>query len=156
MRRYAHRVGAICYVLWGLLHVAGASVLLWQASRDGATTALATIGSNMPATELAPLQGGLTAAVLSYYAWNLLWIGALVAIVGGRLNWRNSRSGYWLNLVVVSAVDGGLLLLLVLPGYMALADGLAGVVLWLPAIIFSTVGLQAAPALLAPQGAVGD
>lgn len=143
MKRYSYRIGAIFYVLWGLLHIVGASALLWQAFNEGATAVLASIGSNTPINEIPILASELTTAVLAYYAWNLLWVGLFVAFVGGRFNWHNSRMGYWLNLVVVSAVDGGLVLLVLLPGHMAWSDGMLGVSLWIPAVVFSTIGLLA-------------
>jgi hypothetical protein len=100
------------------------------------------------------LSGGLAEAVLAYYAWNLLWIGVLVTVVAVRFNWRNDPAGFWLNLVVVSAVDLGLVVTLVLPGHMALADGLMGIVLWLPALFFSTWGFVRRPAPLAARAPV--
>jgi hypothetical protein len=86
--------------------------------------------------------GGLIDPVLAYYAWQIFWIGLLVLGVSIWLNWKNSRTGYWLNLVVVGAVDLGLILTLVAPGYMALADGGLGLALFLPAAIFSTIGFN--------------
>lgn len=149
MKTYFAKIGAICYALWGLLHIVGAAVLLLQVNSTGATTVFATIGSATPATALPQLSSTLADAVLGYYAWNLLWIGGLVLVVAIRLNWRNHLLGYWLNLVVVSAVDLGLIIFLVAPAHMALADGMLGVTLWLPAILFSTIGLvvQRAPGL---------
>jgi hypothetical protein len=73
----------------------------------------------------------------------LLWIGVFVLVVAIKLNWNNRPMGYWLNLTVVSAVDLGLIIALIVPGHMALSDGLMGVVLWLPAAAFSTMGLFA-------------
>jgi hypothetical protein len=141
MKVYAHKIGAVFYILWGLLHIAGGVVLLQQLAADGATKALATIGSAVPPVDLPIISGGVTAAVLAYYAWNILCIGLLVLVVGVKLNWNNSRMGYWLNLAVVGAVDLGLIFTLLAPGYMALADGGLGLALWLPAAIFSTIGL---------------
>lgn len=141
MKTYAAKIGAIFYSLWGLLHIAGGAVLLQTLSAEGATGVLATIGSAVPAAELPVISGGVTAAVLAYYAWNILWIGLFVLVVGVRLNWKNSTTGYWLNLAVVSAVDLGLAFILLAPGYMALSDGILGLALWLPAVIFSTIGL---------------
>ena len=140
MKTYLHKIGAILYALWGLLHIVGAAVLLLQANNTGATTVFATIGSATPATALPQLSNNLVDAVLGYYAWNLLWLGCFVLVVAVCSNWRNSPTGFWLNLVVVSAVDLGLVVLLVAPGYMALADGMLGVALWLPAVLFSTIG----------------
>jgi hypothetical protein len=61
------------------------------------------------------------------------------------LNWRNTRIGYWLNLGVVSADDVGFFYVIVLPGYIRLGEGLLGPVLWVLAVIFSTVGVLANP-----------
>jgi len=142
MKKYAHKIGAVFYALWGLLHVFGAAVLIQQAAAD-ASLALSTIGSATPAAEIPQIGDGLAASVLTYYAWNLLWIGLLVIVIAVKFNWQNSPLGFWLNLVLVSAVDLGLIILLVAPGYMALSDGMAGVLLWLPALLFSTIGLFA-------------
>lgn len=143
MKQYAHRIGAIFYALWGILHILGAAVLLQQASSGGATTVFATIGSATPVADLPQVAGGLATAVLTYYAWNLLWVGLFVLVVAIWLNWKNSLLGFWLNLVVVGAVDLGLLFTLIAPGHMALSDGLLGVGLWLPALLFSAIGLAA-------------
>lgn len=54
-----HKLGAICYALWGLLHIIGAAVLLLQASGAGATAVFATIGSATPAGALSQLSSTL-------------------------------------------------------------------------------------------------
>jgi hypothetical protein len=141
MKTYAPKIGAVFYVLWGLLHIAGGAVLLQTLSAKGATAVLATIGSAVPPAELPLISGGVTGAILAYYAWNILWVGLLVVVVGVRLNWHNNRMGYWLNLAIVSAVDLGLTYTLLAPGYMAPTDGGLGLALWLPAAIFSSIGL---------------
>lgn len=53
--------------------------------------------------------------------------------IAARFNWENSPAGFWLNLVIVSAVDLGLIIFLIAPGYMAMPDGLTGILLWIPA-----------------------
>lgn len=60
-------------------------------------------------------------------------------------NWQNSRLGYWLNLILVSGADLGFIFASVLPRYNTLLDGLAGPVLWLLAVIFSTLGILQLP-----------
>lgn len=140
MKQYAYKIGAVFYILWGLLHIVGAASLLFMA-QNGAAGPLAAIGSATPAANIPQLGLGLTSSILAYYAWNLLWVGFFVVIVAMIMNWKNSPTGYWLNLAVVSAVDIGLILLLLIPGYMAWSDGLMGIVLWIPAVFFSTIGL---------------
>lgn len=141
MKSYLYKTGAIFYALWGILHIVGAGALLLELRSNGVTSMLAAIGSATPPSEVPQLTSGLVGAVLAYYAWNLLWIGAFVLVVAAWLNWKNSPTGYWLNLTVVSAVDLGLIVLLLIPDYMAWSDGMMGILLWLPALFLSTVGL---------------
>lgn len=155
MKTNASKVGAVIYILWGLLHVLGGVSLLQQLATEGAPGALATLGSAVPGADLPTFSDEVTVAVLAFFAFNWVWIGLLVAVVAVRLNWKNGRVGYWLNLAVAGAADLGLILFLVAPGLMALSDGWPGPLLWLLAAVFSTMGLlipdtaqteQAAPA----------
>jgi hypothetical protein len=141
MKMNAPKIGAIFYILWGLVHIVGGVVLLQQLSAEGLTAVLASLGSALPQAELPVISGGVTAAVVAFFAFNWVWIGLLVLGVGLRLNWLNSPTGYWLNLSVAGASDLGLFIFLLRPGYMALADGWPGPLLWLLAAIFSTIGL---------------
>lgn len=156
MKRYAHRIGAVFFVLWGILHVAGGAALLQELSAGGVTGVLASLGSAVPAAELPAISGGVTAAVLAFFSFNWIWIGLVVLAVGARLNWVNSVAGYWLNLSVAGAADLGLLVFLLLPGYMAPADGWPGPLLWVLAAIFSTIGLVSRDAQPAGQVAAGE
>lgn len=61
--------------------------------------------------------------------------------VGVSLNWKNSRLGYWLNLIVVSAADIGFIVFVLIPGYIPFMPGALGPILWILAAIFSTIGL---------------
>jgi len=65
-------------------------------------------------------------------------------VVGIFLNWKNSRLGYWLNLIVVSAGDIGFVVFVLVPGYIPFMPGAIGPILWVLAVIFSTVGLVSA------------
>lgn len=138
MRKYAHKIGAIFYVLWGILHVIGGSAIL---TAESASAQLAMFGTAVPAEQLPPNPGEIVHAGLSFHAFNLAWLGILTLLVGVFLNWKNSRLGYWLNLGVVGAADIGLFIFLIIPGYMALADGFPGPLLWVLALVFSTIGL---------------
>lgn len=141
MKPYLHKIGAVFYILWGLLHIIGGVALLQTLSSEGVKGVLATLGSAVPTTELPVISGGVTGAVLAFFAFNWVWIGLLVLVAAVRLNWYNSKIGYWLNLAVAGAADLGLIVMLLAPGYMAISDGWAGPLLWLLAIIFSTTGL---------------
>jgi hypothetical protein len=145
MRRNAHRIGAVCYVLWGILHIGVGAAVLYQLSAKGGTDALGVIGSAVPAEDLPRNLGGVASGVLAQHAWNLAVFGFIAVIVGAGLNWRNSRIGYWLNLGVVGGDDLGFIFAFVIPGYIRLVDGLLGPALWVVAVIFSTIGFLRNP-----------
>ncbi len=69
-----------------------------------------------------------------------MWIGALVLVVGIRLNWRNSRQGFYLNLTVASAAELGSVFALIIPGLIPLTENLLGPIIWALAVIFGTLG----------------
>ncbi len=141
IKALAAKIGAMFYALWGLIHILGGVVLIQQAQSGGAGAALATLGTAVPPEQLRQVTGGVAQAVLAFFGWNWVWIGLLVLVVAVRLNWRASPAGYWINLFVAGASDLGLVLLLLVPGYMAIADGWPGPLLWLLAAGFSTLGL---------------
>lgn len=135
------RSGAACYALWGLVHVAGAGMQLATLNSGGGGALGAMVSTARPydpQVSPIPLAAG---ALMGMGSFNLLWIGLLVAWIAVRMNWRNSPTGYWLNLGIVGATDLGLLLFLLLPGTMAWSDGSIGIVLFLAAAVLSTIGI---------------
>ncbi len=114
------KLGAITYVLWGLLHIEAArKVYLLSQS----------------------LEPGILQGRIYQDAWNLLFFALFGIIVAIFLNWKNSRLGYWLNLIVVSAADIGFILFVLIPGYVPLVPGGLGPLLWILALVFSTMGI---------------
>ncbi|MEM9163800.1 MAG: hypothetical protein AAGC54_12120 [Cyanobacteria bacterium P01_F01_bin.4] len=115
-----YKVGAIAYILWGIWHlqiVAG----LWQ------------LGSTLsePAGVGVRIQQG---------AFHILFF-VLCAIAIGFLNWRNSRIGYWINLITIGWTEIGLFWLFMLPGtFPWLPKGWIGPALWVIAVAFTTAG----------------
>jgi hypothetical protein len=138
MKNYAHKIGAVFYVLWGILHIIGGISIL---AAESPNAQLAMFGTAVPADLLPANPGEVVHAALSFHAFNLAWFGVFALLVGVLMNWRNSRLGYWLNFGVVAVADIGLFIFLILPGHMALADGSPGPVLWILALIFSTIGI---------------
>ena len=116
--------GVICYVLWGLLH-------LWAAH------AVYEVG--------AAIGPGMVRGRVLQDAWNLLFFGITGIAVALTLNRRNSASGYWINLGVISLADTGLIFFVLVPGYMPLWPGLAGPVLWVAGGIFTTLAYLRSP-----------
>ncbi|MCC6998936.1 MAG: hypothetical protein IT370_30265 [Deltaproteobacteria bacterium] len=144
-----HKVGAVFYLLWGLLHVVAGATLVGSALTD-LDGHLREIGTGAQAAQL-PAVGGhpVVSAIVAFHSFNMVWIGLLVALIAVRLNWRNARSGYWLNLALAGFLDLGLLVFLLVPGTMAWSDGWLGPALFAGGALFSTLGRRrraAAPA----------
>ena len=114
------KVGAVAYVMWGILHIQAARLVF-------------LLGDSL---EPSMVQGRIYQD-----AFNLLFFAIFGIAVAVWLNWRNSRLGYWLNLVVISAADISFIVYVLLPGYVPLVPGGLGPLLWVVAIIFSTLGI---------------
>ena len=114
------KVGAAAYVMWGILHIQAARLVF-------------LLGDS--------LEPGMVQGRIYQDAFNLLFFAIFGIAVAVWLNWRNSRLGYWLNLVVISAADIGFIVYVLLPGYVPLVPGGLGPLLWVVAIIFSTLGI---------------
>lgn len=123
------RIGAVSYVLWGLLHIQAARLVF-------------VLGQT--------LETGMVQGRIYQDAWNLLVFAVFGIVVAIMFNWRNDRFGYWLNLIVVSAADIGFIVLILVPGYAPWMPGALGPLLWIIAVIFSTLGI-----LQSPRGSTG-
>jgi len=120
MSKIFARLGSITYVLWGILHIEAAR-RVYMLGRG--------------------LGVGIVQGRVYQDAWNLLFFALFGIAVGVFLNWKNSRLGYWLNLVVVSAGDIGFILFVLIPGHVPFIPGALGPLLWIVAVVFSTVGI---------------
>jgi hypothetical protein len=125
----AAKIGAVFFVLWGLLHLYAAK----------ATHAF-----------VQPMPSGGTRGRLMELVLIMLLAGLIAVVVGAWLNWKNSSIGYWINVTVLSVVDIGFVFGVLLPGYAPMIPGALGPLLWIVALVFSTVGcLQ--PSQRAPE-----
>ena len=115
------KLGSITYVLWGILHI--------EAARK-----VYVLGQT--------LDPGMVQGRIFQDAWNLLFFAIFGIAVGVFLNWKNSRFGYWLNLIVVSAGDIGFIIFILIPGYVPIMPGALGPILWVMAVIFSSIGIM--------------
>ena len=114
------KLGSVTYVLWGLLHL--------EAARR-----VYILGQS--------IDPGMIQARIYQDAWSLLFFAIFGIVVAVWLNWRNSYMGYWLNVVVVSAGDLGFIFFVLVPGYVPLVPGGLGPLLWILALIFSTLAI---------------
>lgn len=114
------RLGAIVYVLWGLLRIKAAQMM-------------AVLGQAMD-------PGALRGRIFQH-AWNLLFFAVFAIVVAVWMNWNNSRLGYWLKLVVISAGDIGFIIFVLVPGHAPMMPGALGPILWLLALVSAAVTL---------------
>ena len=114
------KIGSVLYLTWGLLHIIAAK----KVYQLGTT-----------------LEPGMISGRLIQNAWNLLFFAIFAILVAIFMNWKNSKTGYWLNLVVVSAADVGFIIAILLPGYLPIVPGVIGPTVWMLAVIFSTIGI---------------
>jgi hypothetical protein len=117
------KLGSVTYVLWGILHIEAARRVFALSQT---------------------LDAGMVQGRIFQDAWNLLFFAIFGLVVAIFLNWKNSRLGYWLNLVVVSAGDIGYIIFVLVPGYVQFMPGAIGPILWVLAVLFSTVGIMSA------------
>ncbi len=121
MQKVFYRAGAISYVIWGLLHL--------EAARK-----VYALGST--------LEPGMVQGRVYQDAWNLVYFAVFAIVIAVTLNWKNSRWGYWLNLVTVSVTDIGFIGAILAPGYLPLFPGALGPVFWVAGAALTTIGLR--------------
>ena len=141
LTKNAHKIGATFYVLWGVLHVFFGAWMIYALNTGGAAAVMAIIGSGVPAETLPQSLDPVTSGTIAQHSWNILWFGIFGIVVGAVLNWKNSLAGYWANLAVISAADSGFVVTILIPGYITIADGIEGPILWILGAIFTTIGI---------------
>ncbi len=134
----AHKVGAIFYLLWGALHIIGGLAI---ASQKDLPAQVAMQGTAVPAEQFAGLENPVLAGILSYHGFNIAWFGVFAIAIAIIYNWRNRKTGYWMNLLVIGAIEIGLFAFMVVPSYMAFSDASIGLALFALAALFSSIGL---------------
>ena len=118
----AARVGAVAYVLWGVLHLG-----------LGLTMVISGFANSSEGR-----AGELLAESTMFFVCAAVF-GTQAIGVGVALNWHNSRAGYWINLVPLGVVDVAFVLIMVIPRHIDLVGGLTGPAVWLVAAIGSTM-----------------
>ncbi len=131
------KIGAVCFVLWGLLHIVGGGAILMAVGESPAQGFAVYEESTAAYTELA-------GSVLGYLAYSLVWLGIVVTFVGIRHNWNNSEAGLALNTVLVGLTDLGLVVFLIVPGFVGWGEASPGLVLFAGGVIFGGIGCQSA------------
>jgi hypothetical protein len=139
------RIGAVSFGLWGLLHVAGGSAILAAAVGGGPAAGFAFYQQS--GGDYTPLAG----AILAMNAFTIAGVGALVVVIAVTMNWRNSCTGFMLNLALAGMMDVALVVFLLTPGFVTPVDALLGLGLLVIAATFSSLGLlqQRGPSIAA-------
>ena len=113
------RIGAACYVLWGLLHY-GVAYNVYQSALG------------LPPSMV---QGRLVQN--AFYLFSFATAGIVIAV---SLNWRNSRAGFWANALLVGVADVPFILFVLVPGYLPFLFGSLGPDLWVAGMLFTGLG----------------
>ena len=138
----AYRLGAIFYILWGIMHAMFGIQIILVNMGESPYAVIQTIYADTGPVKTPVDLGSVIQALMNQHGWNLLWFGVFAAVVGAFFNWRNSVTGYWYNLVVVSMADIGFIVAVLIPGYVAMMVGIWGPILWVMAVVFSTLGIR--------------
>lgn len=143
----ARRIAIGALALWGVVHIIGGAVLV-ATGFQGATTALTTLGTGLDPAP-GPVDGAAAAAIeglVRFHGLNILLGGVAVTALAirARTSWSPSMVPA---LLIVATLDLGLVAFLLLPGVMAVGDGLPGPVL-LAVVLAATwrVGLRSSAA----------
>lgn len=123
------RIGALLYIGWSVFHFMAAYAVYSLA-----------IVTPQPIVQARVLQ-------TAFYLVAFAVAGALVAIL---LNWKNSRSGFWLNAIILGVADIPFVLFVLIPVLIPLFPGVAGPLLYVLALIFSGIARSKASAEVAP------
>lgn len=143
--KHAPKIAAVAYLLWGLVHVAGGGAMLRAALSDPDTFLSMLTGNETAVLMQARASGGdiallSTNEVFAFHSFNIIWIGTVACVIAVRMNWKNSRIGYWFNMALVGFADVGLILFMIVPGVMDISDAWIGPLLFVIALVFSTLG----------------
>ena len=115
------KAGAILYLIWGVAHL-------------DAARRVYELGQTF--------DPGMVQGRMYQSAWGLLFFAVVAIGVAVFLNWKNSRTGYWINLITVSVADIGFIAFILIPGYVPFLIGLLGPIMWLAAAMLTTLGLR--------------
>lgn len=136
----ATRVGSIAYFLWGVMHIWVAMTVVYRHLTEGSAGALRALGSPAAGIDAGAVLDH-AANVASDFAINLGAAGLLACWLAV-LVWRGSRLARWLNAVILGLVDLSFVICLLGPGYIPLAAGIWGPVLYAAGVVLAAIGAR--------------
>ncbi|MDB4265428.1 hypothetical protein N9891_01620 [bacterium] len=118
MTRHFAKIGAIFYILWGILHFQAAWGIYQLGIKQGP---------------------GMAQGRLWQDAFFLFLISVASIYIAAKYNWRNNPLGYWLNFFIIGIEDLLFIFLIVVPGYVPAKMIFTGPLLWILGLIFTTI-----------------
>lgn len=123
-------------MLWGAMQVARSAIALYLFYWGADDRALCAL---LNKTEVQSVSDPDLLAMLIQHCFNLFIAG--IAVFGvAFLNWRNYRSGYWINLFLGGIINVGLLLKLSMPGHIDITAVPPSNFLLLAGALLTTIG----------------
>jgi hypothetical protein len=113
------KIGAVFYVLWGLLHYT-AAYGVYQ------------MGLALPS--------GIVQGRLFQEAFYLVALATSGIVLATTMNWHNTRTGFWLTALILAVGDIPFILFVLIPGYAPFWPGILGPALWVAGMIFTGLG----------------
>lgn len=133
---------ATAYFLWGVMHIWVAATVVYHHLAGGPVAALRALGSPAAADLAADTVLAHAANVASDFAINLGAAGILACWLALLVR-RGSGLALWLNAAILGLVDLSFVLCLLGPGYIPLAAGIWGPVLYVAGVALGAAGARA-------------
>lgn len=133
------RVGAVMFVLWGVLHIVVGVIGVQQFLVSPPLGVLVAYGAT-----ISPGDAGRTLELAAHVALEfsvILGGYGLLAIWAAVLAWRGQTLGCWINIVMLGIVDLAFIVALMLPGYIGFWMGIWGPLLYVLGVGFTAYGL---------------
>ncbi|MBW8051888.1 MAG: hypothetical protein FVQ77_16435 [Cytophagales bacterium] len=134
------RIGAIFYVLWGILHIFLGGLVLYIYFTLGTPGMLSFFGLK-DAEQLPAEASKITGSLGAQHAANLAIFGTVAIIIALAGIWKNSPVAFWMNLIMVGFADVAFIFAFFIPGYIKGVEGIIGPLLFVLAALFSGAGL---------------
>jgi hypothetical protein len=116
----------ITTALWGLLHVVGGAALVATTLLHGGRAALESLGSAASSPGIASEPGPVAEAVISFHGFDILLAGIAVLVLALWVMRSEFPRGVTTAFLIETVLDLGLVVFLIGPGHMRVADGIWG------------------------------
>ena len=116
------RIGAVLYVVWGLLHLGSGLLGIWLTGQPGTPDRAGGMAA-MPTQASGLSEAGL--GLIRQHSHDIATGGAVA--------------------MAIALLDLGMIVFVLLPGHVPLLDGLIGPVLWLGGLALTTLARPARP-----------